>query len=139
MIRSLLSTSAATNSTVSLRAVSSSTSYSSTRARATSATLRVPSQRSKMRPPTSSKVGTLDASAAKILKAGAVQVAERATNAQRALVRAHGALTRARISTIALKGPALARRVWGEVKLRASSDCDILVAERDLSSALEVL
>jgi len=57
----------------------------------------------------------------------------------RLLDRALEALALAGIEVVALKGPVLAERLFGDPTVRPSTDIDLLVAPHDLARALEVL
>ena len=56
-----------------------------------------------------------------------------------ALDGALASLNRAGIRAVALKGPVLAERLYGDPLLRRSVDLDLLVAERDLDTAVNTL
>src|SRR5205823_6343094 len=60
-------------------------------------------------------------------------------NVARALDRALLALDAAGIQTVALKGPALAERLYPEAAMRRCTDLDLLIAERDIERAARAL
>jgi hypothetical protein len=73
------------------------------------------------------------------LAGSAIEVAARAERVRGAFERAHRALNDAGISSVALKGRALATRLWADPSLRPSSDVDVLIRENDLDAAMAAL
>lgn len=81
----------------------------------------------------------LPAVAARELAIATVLTRRLAQTGQRTFMLVHGALSEAKISSVALKGHSLATRVYSAAPVRRASDVDVLVRPEDLTRAVSAL